>query len=277
METVVVNNDVEEEEVDDGLDAGQICASVICIFFIILTFPFTIWGTIVVVSEYQRAVAFRLGKLVRGPPKRPGVHFIIPCLDEIRVVDMRTKSCDVPSQEILTKDAVSVAVDAVMFYHVYNPTLVITEVEDVDEATILVGQTTLRNVLGNKTLSEILSGKDAISDEMSVIIDQATDEWGIKVERVELKDVRLPYQLQRTMASEAEASRGAKAKVLMAEGETNASRKLKEAADIMASSPYAIKLRYLQTLNTISAKQNETIILPIQTEIMKNLLQRLFG
>lgn len=123
----------------------------------------------------------------------------------------------------------------------------------------------------------LVIGKDELSDEICGIIDHATDEWGIKVERVEVKDVRLPYQLQRAMASEAEASRGAKAKVLMAEGETNASRKLKEAADIMASSPNAIKLRYLQTLNTISAKHNETIILPVQTEIMKNLLQRLFG
>lgn len=157
MEAVVI--DTEVEEVDEGLDACQMCASIFCIIFIVLTFPFTIWGTIVIVSEYQRAVAFRLGKLVRGPPKRPGVHFIIPCLDEIRVVDIRTKSCDVPSQEILTKDSVSVAVDAVIFYRVINPTLVITAVEDPDEATILVGQTSLRNVLGNRTLSEILAGK----------------------------------------------------------------------------------------------------------------------
>lgn len=275
MEVEVIQNDIEEA--DEGLDCCQIILSGICLLLIILTFPFTIWGTIVVVSEYQRAVAFRLGKLVRGPAKRPGVHFIIPCLDEIRVVDMRTKSCDVPPQEILTKDGVSVAVDAVIFYRVFDATAVITKVENADEATVLVGQTTLRNILGNLTLAEILSGKDHVANEIESLVDHATDEWGIKVERVEVKDVRLPFQMQRTMASEAEASRGAKAKVISAEGETNASRKLKEAADIMSSSPDAIKLRYLQSLNTISAKNNETIIIPFQEEILRNLLQKFFG
>nr|XP_039258350.1 stomatin-like [Styela clava] len=266
-----------EEDYEEESAVTQICLNVFCVLFIILTFPLTIWGVIKIVNEYERAVAFRLGRLVRGPAKGPGVMFLLPCVDEVKIVDMRVKSFDVPPQEILTRDGVTVSVDAVVFYKVFNATWQVTKVEDADAATMLSGQTTLRNILGTKTMSEILSEKDQIAHEMQELIDTATDEWGIKVQKVEVKDVRLPVQLQRAMASEAEAGREAKAKVISAEGETKASRLLKEAANIMSDSPDAIKLRYLQTLNSISADRNETVIVPFQEEVVRALLQKFFA
>ncbi|XP_071820213.1 mechanosensory protein 2-like isoform X2 [Apostichopus japonicus] len=221
-----------------------------------------------VVQEYERAVIFRMGRLLPGPAKGPGVFFILPCIDTFRTVDLRTVSFDVPPQEILSKDSVTIAVDAVVYSRVSNPTISITNVENYKRSTELLAQTTLRNILGTKSLGEILSDREQISHSIQSILDEATDPWGVKVERVEVKDVRLPVQLQRAMASEAEASREARAKVIAAEGEQNASRALKEAADVIAQSPSALQLRYLQTLNTISAEKNSTIIFPLPIEMM---------
>ncbi|PIK62063.1 hypothetical protein BSL78_01074 [Apostichopus japonicus] len=169
---------------------------------------------------------------------------------------------------ILSKDSVTIAVDAVVYSRVSNPTISITNVENYKRSTELLAQTTLRNILGTKSLGEILSDREQISHSIQSILDEATDPWGVKVERVEVKDVRLPVQLQRAMAAEAEASREARAKVIAAEGEHNASRALKEAADVIASSPAALQLRYLQTLNAISAEKNSTIIFPLPIEMM---------
>lgn len=183
-------------------------------------------------------------------------------------MDLRTVSFDVPPQEILSKDSVTIAVDAVVYYRIKNATISIVNVNDANRSTRLLAQTTLRNVLGTKNLAEVLSDREHISQTMQSILDDATDPWGILVERVEIKDVRLPVQLQRAMAAEAEAAREARAKVIAAEGEQRASRALKEAADVIAASPAAIQLRYLQTLNTISAEKNSTIIFPIPIEMM---------
>lgn len=237
-------------------------------FLVIITFPFSLCATIKIVQEYERAIILRVGRVLPGGPKGPGLFFILPCLDDIRVVDQRTISFDVPPQEILSKDSVTVTVDAVVYFRVFDPTMSIINVENYQGSTRLLAATTLRNILGTKTLAEMLSNRNDVSSAMQEALDEGTDPWGVKVERVEMKDVRLPLQLQRAMAAEAEASREARAKVIAAEGEQNASRALKEAADIMCDSPAALQLRYLQTLNSISAEKNSTIIFPLPIDLL---------
>ncbi|XP_066021063.1 band 7 protein AGAP004871 isoform X2 [Pocillopora verrucosa] len=238
----------------------------------ICTLPLSLCFCIKIVQEYERAVIFRLGRLLPGGAKGPGMFFILPCIDSYQKVDLRVVSFDVPPQEVLTKDSVTVAVDAVVYFRIYNATMSITNVENANRSTRLLAQTTLRNVLGTKNLSEILGERESISETMQTSLDEATDPWGVKVERVEVKDVRLPQQLQRAMAAEAEASREARAKVIAAEGEQNASRALKEAADIISESPSALQLRYLQTLTTISAEKNSTVIFPLPVNFLARLL-----
>jgi len=227
-----------------------------------------------VVTEYERAVLFRLGRLQSGGAKGPGLFCVIPCTDEFKLVDLRTVSFDVPPQEILTKDSVTIAVDAVVYYRVQDATMSIANVANADGATRLLAQTTLRNILGTKSLSEVLTDREFISAGMQTTLDDATDPWGIKVERVEIKDVRLPVQLQRAMAAEAEATRDARAKVIAAEGEMNASRKLKEAADVMSENPNSLQLRYLQTLTSISAEKNSTIIFPLPIDMLNTFMNK---
>jgi len=230
---------------------------------IILTLPLSLIACVKVVQEYERAVIFRLGRLRKGGAKGPGIFFVIPCVDHFRCVDMRTVSFDVPPQEILSRDSVTVTVDAVVYFNVVTAELALCSVDDYSHSTRLLAATTLRNVLGTKNLSEILSERDTISNVMKTLLDEATDPWGVRVERVEVKDVRLPVQLQRAMAAEAEAAREARAKVIAAEGEHKASSALREAAHVIEDSPHALQLRYLQTLNSISAEHNSTIIFPM--------------
>lgn len=258
----------------DGTNVCSIILTFISLLVISVTFPFSLFFCIKIVQEYERAVIFRLGRLVQGGAKGPGLFFIIPCIDTYCKVDLRTVSFDVPPQEILSKDSVTVAVDAVVYYRISNATIAITNVEDYGHSTRLLAATTLRNVLGTKNLSEILSERESISHVMQASLDEATDSWGVKVERVEIKDVRLPVQLQRAMAAEAEAAREARAKVIAAEGERRASRSLKEAAEVIAESPSALQLRYLQTLTSIAAEKNSTIVFPLPLELMRGLLAR---
>merc|ERR1711879_150521 len=256
---------------DGGDDFG--CGHYILIglswLLIILTFPLSLCVTFKIVSEYEKAVIFRLGRLVGA--KGPGLFFIIPCIDDIIKVDLRTISFDIPPQEILTKDSVTIAVDAVVYYKVFNSQTSVVAVENAAASTRLLAQTTLRNKLGTKTLEGILTDRDEIANDMQNILDVATDPWGIKVERVEIKDVRLPQQLQRAMAAEAEASREAKAKIIAAQGEMDASKALKEASDIINQSPGALQLRYLQTLTTISAEKNSTIVFPLPIDMLQGM------
>jgi len=230
---------------------------------VIITLPWSLAFCIKVVQEYERAVIFRLGRLRPGGAKGPGIFFVIPCVDQFRCVDLRTVSFDVPPQEILSCDSVTVSVDAVVYFNVIDAELALCSVDDFSHSTRLLAATTLRNVLGTKNLSQILAEREAISQLMQSVLDEATDPWGVKVERVEVKDVRLPVHLQRAMATEAEAAREARAKVIAAEGEQKASRALKEAAEVIHESPHALQLRYLQTLNSISAEHNSTIIFPM--------------
>jgi len=257
-----------EEQPDTSSDCCSILLTIISIILIILTFPISIFFCIRIVPEYERAILFRLGRLKKGGAAGPGLFFIIPCIDEMKVVDLRTITFDVPPQEVLTKDSVTVQVDAVVYYNIRNPMDAVCKIENYGEATKLLSATTLRNVLGTKTLSETLSDRDNIAKDLKTLIDSATDPWGIDIQRVEVKDVRLPQNLQRAMAAEAEASREARAKVIAAEGEQKASKALKEASDIISESPAALQLRYLQTLATISSEKNSTIVFPIPIELM---------
>jgi len=219
--------------------------------------------------SYFAWVASRLAELLD-----PAFFFIIPCMDTIVVTDLRTVSFDVPPQEILTKDSVTVAVDAVVYYNISNPMAAVCNVENYSKSTRLLASTTLRNILGTKNLTEILSDRDHIASEILYHLDSTTDPWGIKVERVEVKDVRLPMQLQRAMAAEAEATREARAKVIAAEGEQKASKALKEASDIISESPAALQLRYLQTLNNVAAEKNSTIIFPLPIDILQGFAKQ---
>ena len=243
------------------------------VIIIVATLPFSIWMCIKIVNEYERAVIFRLGRILQREGKGPGLFFILPCTDILITVNMRIVNFDIPPQRVLTKDSVTVSVDGVVYYRVQNAILSVANVSNADVATQLLAQATLRNALGTKNLAEVLSDREEIAHSMQCTLDEATDDWGIKVERVEIKDVKLPDRLQRAMAAEAEASRKARAKVMAAEGEMNASRSLTEASLVIAESPQALQLRYLQTLTSIATK-NSTIILPLPIDLMQGFSKR---
>ncbi|CAO1362458.1 unnamed protein product [Diamesa serratosioi] len=273
---IVEGNEKKTEETENNGEAstcGRILIFLSCIL-VFLTMPFSLFICFKVMQEYERAVIFRLGRLMQGGAKGPGIFFILPCIDTYARVDLRTRTYDVPPQEVLTKDSVTVSVDAVVYYRVNNATISIANVENAHHSTRLLAQTTLRNTMGTRNLHEILSERMTLSGSMQLSLDEATDAWGIKVERVEIKDVRLPVQLQRAMAAEAEASREARAKVIAAEGEQKAARALREASEIIGDSPAAIQLRYLQTLNTISSEKNSTIVFPLPIDLLTFFMKK---
>ena len=222
-----------------------------------------------VVPEYERGVLFRLGRLVgqRGP----GLFLIIPFVDRMVKVDLRVVTMDVPSQEVITKDNVTVRVNAVIYFRVVNPSDSIVKVLDHIRATSQIGQTTLRNVLGQHEMDELLSQREKLNQRLTEIIDQATDPWGVKVSTVEIKEVELPEQMKRMMAAQAEAERERRAKIIHADGEFQASAKLAEAGAIIAKEPTTLQLRYLQTLTEIAADKNSTIIFPVPIDFLKAL------
>merc|ERR1719340_434413 len=262
------------QENEMGIGACGWLLTIVSWLLVILTLPFSLFVCFKVVQEYERAVIFRLGRLLQGGSKGPGIFFILPCIEAYQKVDLRTITLDVPPQEVLTRDSVTVSVDAVVYYRVSNATVSVANVENAHHSTRLLAQTTLRNILGTKNLHEILSDRDSISMAMQTILDEATTAWGIKVERVEIKDARLPEQLQRAMAAEAEAAREARAKVIAAEGEKKASRALREASETISESPAALQLRYLQTLNSISAEKNSTVIFPFPMDLVGHLFNK---
>merc|ERR1711971_1288981 len=240
---------------------------------VFVTLPFSLCVLIKVVQEYERAVIFRLGRLLEGGAKGPGIFFVLPCIESYQKVDLRTITLGVPPQEVLTRDSVTVSVDAVVYYRVSNATVSVANVENAHHSTRLLAQTSLRNILGTKSLHEILSDRESISNSMQNALDEATEPWGIKVERVEIKDARLPEQLQRAMAAEAEASREARAKVIAADGEKRASNALREASNVIEESPSALQLRYLQTLSSIAAEKNSTIIFPVPIDFISQFVK----
>jgi len=223
-----------------------------------------------ILQEYERGVIFRLGRLqgVKGP----GLIFLVPFIDRMRKVDLRVVTLDVPSQEAITRDNVTVKVNAVVFYRVVQPDKAIVQVEDFRRATWNISQTTLRNVLGQSQLDELLAQREDINLSIQKIIDEHTDPWGIKVVSVEVKDVELPQSMQRAMARQAEAERERRAKIIHAEGEFSAAQQLSEAARLMAEAPAAIQLRYLQTLTEIAVEKNSTIIFPVPVDLLNELM-----
>ncbi len=226
-----------------------------------------------VLREYERGVVFRLGRLL-GQPKGPGLFLLIPVVDKMVRVDLRTVTLVVPPQEVITKDNVPARVNAVAYFRVVDPTAAIVEVADFGLATLQIAQTTLRSVLGQHSLDELLSERDQINQILQKIIDEQTAPWGIKVSVVEVRDVEIPSTMQRAMARQAEAERERRAKVISAEGEFQASTKLSEAAEVIAHHPIALQLRYLQTLLEISSTNNSTTILPVPIDLLRALGNR---
>lgn len=224
-----------------------------------------------VVSEYERGVIFRLGRLVGA--RGPGLFILLPFVDRMVKVDLRTVTLDVPSQEAITRDNVTVKVNAVVYFRVLEPTAAVVRILDYMRATSQISQTTLRSVLGQSDLDEILGQREQINQKLQQIIDEQTEPWGVKVTAVELKDVELPNSMQRAMAAQAEAERERRAKIIAADGEFQASERLREAAEVMAREPITIQLRYLQTLREIGAEHNSTIVFPVPIDLVQMLMQ----
>jgi regulator of protease activity HflC (stomatin/prohibitin superfamily) len=232
-------------------------------------------GSIKILAEYERGVIFRLGKLL-PQPKGPGVVFVFAPIDRMVRVSLRTIVMDVPPQDVITRDNVSVKVNAVVYFRVMDSRRALVEVENYHYATSQLAQTTLRSVLGQCELDDLLSQRERLNQQLQQILDQHTDPWGIKVSAVEVKHVDLPADMQRAMAKQAEAEREKRAKIIHAAGELEASAKLAQAATVMAVEPITITLRYLQTLTEIASEKNSTIIFPLPIELL-NLLGRAAG
>ncbi|MFK7802183.1 MAG: slipin family protein [Anaerolineae bacterium] len=241
----------------------------IIIFFLLIVAT----ATVRIVQEYERGVIFRLGRVIGA--KGPGLFFVIPIVDKMIKVDLRTITLDVPTQEAITSDNVTVRVNAVVYFQVTDPEAAVINIENYRRATSQISQTSLRNVIGQSTLDELLSDREHINGELQKIIDEATEPWGIKVSIVEIKDVELNSQMIRAMARQAEAERERRAKVIHAEGELQASEKLSQAARMLASEPGAMTLRYLQTLVEIGVEQNTTTVFPIPIDLIQAVLPNL--
>ncbi|MGC8777699.1 MAG: slipin family protein [Candidatus Caldatribacteriaceae bacterium] len=237
------------------------------LFTVVIIVIIFLLSAIRVVREYERGVIFRLGRLVGA--KGPGLFFVIPFVDQLVKVDLRVMTMDVPKQELITRDNVPVTVDAVVYFRVMDPEAAVTKVENYILATSLISQTTLRSVVGQSELDELLIHRDKINEALQKIIDEKTDPWGIKVSAVEIKEVTLPEELKRAMARQAETERERRAKIINAEGEFQAAEKLSQAAKIIAENPIALQLRYLQTLSDISAENATTVVFPLPMEILR--------
>ncbi len=241
------------------------------IVYLGIIFLFFLFNWIKVLKEYERGIIFRLGRVL-NKAKGPGLILVLYPIDKIVKVSLRTIVLDVPPQDVITKDNVSVKVNAVVYYRVIDPKKSILEVQDYQYATSQLSQTTLRSVLGQCELDELLSEREKLNTKLQTIIDEHTDPWGIKVSMVEIKYVDLPQEMQRAMAKQAEAERERRAKVIHADGELQASEKLLQAAKTMSQDPATLQLRYMQTLIDISAENSSTVVFPLPIELMTNLL-----
>lgn len=239
----------------------------IVIFIVILML---IISAVKIIPEYERAVIFRLGRVL-GNAKGPGLFILIPVIDKMIRVSIRVITHDIEPQDVITRDNVSLKVNAVLYFRVISPVKSVINVENYLYATTQLAQTHLRTVLGEHTLDDLLTNREKINFQIRKIIDENTDPWGVKVESIEIKHIDLPPDMQRAMAREAESERERRAKIISAEGELQAATKLKDAADLMASSPVAVQLRYLQTLNDISSETNTTIVFPLPIELFQGI------
>src|SRR5213083_2480345 len=251
-------------------------AALIAVAAVVVILLFLVSAAIRIAREYERGVIFRLGRL-HSPPKGPGLFFLIPVVDKMVRVDLRTVTLNIPPQEVITKDNVPVRVNAVAYFRIIDPEKAIVQVENFMVATSQISQTTLRSVLGQHSLDELLSERDKINAILQQIIDEATSPWGIKVSIVEVKDVEIPSGMQRAMARQAEAERERRAKVIAAEGEFQASERLKDAAVVIETHPIALQLRYLQTLIEISTSPATTIVFPAPIDLLSPFLEKKNG
>ncbi|MFN3395856.1 MAG: slipin family protein [Thermodesulfovibrionales bacterium] len=252
---------------------GLFAPSVMSLLFVIFLVLYFLSSAIKILKEYERGVVFRLGRVI--PVKGPGLVIIWPIIDKLVRVSLRTVTFDVPAQDIITRDNITVKVNAVVYFRVIDPIKAITEVEDYFFATSQIAQTTLRSILGQSQLDDLLTKRDELNAELQKVIDFQTEPWGIKVTTVEVKNVDLPTEMLRAIARQAEAERERRAKVIHAEGEFQAAQKLAEAANIIASQPMALQLRYLQTLVEVAAEKNSTTIFPVPIDLIKPFLEKL--
>src|SRR6267154_413643 len=243
------------------------------VIVVIVLAVFILPQSIRILREYERGVIFRLGKLQGA--KGPGIIFLIPMVDKMVKMDLRVVTIDVPKQEIMTKDNVPATVDAVVYFRVVDPNAAVVKVENFWKATSLIGQTTLRSVLGQSPLDDLLSQRDVINQKLQEIIDRQTEPWGIKVTSVEVKDVALPDSMKRAMAKQAEAERERRAKVVNAEGEFQAAEKMVQAAAMISKEPIALQLRFLQTMREISSEHNTTTFLPVPIDLFSPFIKAL--
>jgi regulator of protease activity HflC (stomatin/prohibitin superfamily) len=250
------------------MNIGIIASIVIVVIFILILIP----KSIKILREYERGVIFRFGRL-KGA-KGPGIFFIIPFVDKMIKVDLRIVTLDVPPQEIITRDNVPVKVNAVAYFKVIDPEKSVVAIESFRTATLQISQTTLRSILGQAELDDLLSGRDKINKELQIVIDEQTEPWGIKVLIVEIKDVELPQTIQRAFAKQAEAERERRAKIINAEGEFQASEKLAQAAKVLAEHPVSVQLRFLQTLREIASEQNSTIVFPVPIDLIQTFMNK---
>ncbi len=247
--------------------------AIIGLVVVVLLLVFFLTSAVMVAREYERGVVFRLGRLL-DPPKGPGLFILIPIVDRMVKVDLRTITLNIPPQEVITKDNVPARVNAVAYFRIVDPKASVVAVENFMAATSQIAQTTLRSVLGQHLLDELLSERDKINSILQEIIDEATAPWGIKVSIVEVKDVEIPADMQRAMARQAEAERERRAKVISAEGEFQASERLKDAAAVLQQQPIALQLRYMQTLLELGSSQSTTIVFPMPIDLIKPFLER---
>lgn len=235
-------------------------------FFLFLGLMFFM-ATVKVLNEYERGVIFRLGRVIGA--KGPGLIILFPGIDRMMRVDLRTVTLDVPPQDVITRDNVTMKVNAVVYFRVVEPNRAVIEVENYLMATSKLAQTTLRSVLGQVELDELLASRESINHKLQTILDSQTEPWGVKIANVEVKQIDLPVEMQRAMARQAEAERERRAKIISAEGELQASQKLTEAAQVMATSPMSLQLRYLQTIREIASEKGSNTIIPLPIELLK--------
>jgi regulator of protease activity HflC (stomatin/prohibitin superfamily) len=247
--------------------------TLIAIAAVVIVVLFLLSASVRIAREYERGVIFRLGRL-RSPPKGPGLFLLIPIIDKMVRTDLRTVTLNVPPQEVITKDNVPVRVNAVAYFRIIDPERAIVQVENFMVATSQIAQTTLRSVLGQHVLDELLAEREKINSILQQIIDEATSPWGIKVSIVEVKDVEIPGGMQRAMARQAEAERERRAKVIAAEGEFQASERLRAAADVMSANPTTLQLRFLQTMLEMSSERSSTMVLPLPIELFRPFLNQ---
>jgi regulator of protease activity HflC (stomatin/prohibitin superfamily) len=246
------------------------CFAVLAFFALVI-----VLSAIKIVPEYERGVIFRIGRLMGA--RGPGLFFVVPILERMVRVDTRVITMDVPAQEVITLDNVTIKVNAVLYFMVVNPNWAVTKVMDYIRATMQIAQTTLRSVVGQVELDTMLAQRDQLNQRLQKIIDEQTEPWGVKVTIVEIKDVELPQSMQRAMAKQAEAEREKRAKIIHASGEFEASQKLADAADIMAKEPVTLQLRYLQTLTEIAVEKNSTFIFPLPIDTISPFIQNIMG